>query len=112
MQCITSNVFLVGMLGVLAAATAQLGPGAMFNLYFMPYWFFVMWLDVVTYLQHHGSHDPEEKIPWFRGKVRRCEKGQRAHQSSAHTHVVAAHTQAWQLMLALNLNGSWPKHFW
>lgn len=27
---------------------------------------FVMWLDLVTYLHHHG-HD--EKLPWYRGKV-------------------------------------------
>ncbi|KAF5839218.1 fatty acid desaturase [Dunaliella salina] len=67
-QCITSNVFLIAWLGVLAACTAQLGIPAMLNLYVMPYWFFVVWLDVVTYLQHHGSHDPEEKLPWFRGE--------------------------------------------
>lgn len=27
---------------------------------------FVMWLDLVTYLHHHGH---EEKLPWYRGKV-------------------------------------------
>lgn len=27
---------------------------------------FVMWLDAVTYLHHHGY---EEKLPWYRGKV-------------------------------------------
>lgn len=27
---------------------------------------FVMWLDLVTYLHHHG-HD--EKLPWYRGEV-------------------------------------------
>ena len=27
---------------------------------------FVMWLDAVTYLHHHGH---EEKLPWYRGKV-------------------------------------------
>lgn len=26
---------------------------------------FVMWLDTVTYLHHHGH----EKLPWYRGKV-------------------------------------------
>jgi omega-3 fatty acid desaturase (delta-15 desaturase) len=65
----TSNYFLIGWLAVLGACTVKLGLPAMFNLYFMPYWFFVVWLDVVTYLQHHGSHDPEEKLPWFRGEV-------------------------------------------
>lgn len=28
---------------------------------------FVMWLDFVTYLHHHGHND---KLPWYRGKVR------------------------------------------
>lgn len=27
---------------------------------------FVMWLDFVTYLHHHGH---EQKLPWYRGKV-------------------------------------------
>lgn len=27
---------------------------------------FVMWLDFVTYLHHHGY---EKKLPWYRGKV-------------------------------------------
>eukprot|EP00775_Hariotina_reticulata_P013647 gene13647-13770_t len=65
---LTSDAFMLGMLGVLAACTAKLGVGAMFNLYFMPYWIFVMWLDVVTYLHHHGSQNPEEKMPWYRGQ--------------------------------------------
>lgn len=51
---LTSNAFLIGMLGVLALATAKLGVGAMFNLYFMPYWINVVWLDIVTYLVRRG----------------------------------------------------------
>ena len=35
---LTSDAFMIGMLGVLAACTAKLGVVAMFNLYFMPYW--------------------------------------------------------------------------
>lgn len=27
---------------------------------------FVAWLDLVTYLHHHGH---EQKLPWYRGKV-------------------------------------------
>lgn len=27
---------------------------------------FVAWLDLVTYLHHHGH---EDKLPWYRGKV-------------------------------------------
>jgi hypothetical protein len=37
-QVLTSNAFLIAMLGVLAVATVKLGPLMMFNLYFMPYW--------------------------------------------------------------------------
>ena len=69
MQVRTSNRFLQGMLGVLAVATLALGPLAVFNLYVMPYWLNVVWLDVVTYLHHHGPSDPAEKMPWYRGKV-------------------------------------------
>lgn len=65
---LTSDAFLVGMVGILAAATFKLGVGAMLNLYVLPYWVFVMWLDTVTYLQHHGSSDPKEKLPWYRGE--------------------------------------------
>jgi hypothetical protein len=25
-----------------------------------------MWLDIVTYLHHHGSSNPTEKMPWYR----------------------------------------------
>ncbi|DBA83141.1 TPA: hypothetical protein ACH3X2_006665 [Trebouxia sp. C0005] len=63
----TSNRFMLGMVTLLAGFTVALGPLAMFNLYFMPYWINVMWLDAVTYLHHHGPED-EEKIPWYRGE--------------------------------------------
>jgi hypothetical protein len=33
---LTSDAFMIGMLGLLAACTAKLGVAAMFNLYFMP----------------------------------------------------------------------------
>ena len=71
-QIRTSNAFLKGMLGLLAVGTLALGPLAMFNLYFMPYWINVVWLDIVTYLHHHGPEDPEEKVPWYRGEVSTC----------------------------------------
>ena len=59
---------MLGMVTLLAGFTVALGPLAMFNLYFMPYWINVMWLDAVTYLHHHGPED-EAKIPWYRGEV-------------------------------------------
>ncbi|KAL4458696.1 hypothetical protein ABPG75_013561 [Micractinium tetrahymenae] len=64
----TSNKFQCAWLGFLAGCTVALGPLAMLNLYVLPYWVFVMWLDVVTYLHHHGPSDPEEEMPWFRGE--------------------------------------------
>ena len=69
LQIETSNRYFLGAMAVLAACTVAFGPLKMFNLYFMPYWINVIWLDVVTYLHHHGSEDPEEKLPWYRGKV-------------------------------------------
>ncbi len=68
LQIETSNKFLVGMWAVLAACTVALGPLAMLNLYAVPYWINVAWLDAVTYLHHHGPHD-NEPVPWYRGKV-------------------------------------------
>jgi len=65
---LTSNAFMLGMLGVLAACTYALGIPAMINLYLIPYWINVVWLDVVTYLHHHGSQDKDEKLPWYRGE--------------------------------------------
>ena len=67
-QIETSNKFLMGMWAVLATCTFALGPLAMLNLYVVPYWINVVWLDAVTYLHHHGPHD-NEPVPWYRGKV-------------------------------------------
>lgn len=65
---LTSNSFMIGMLGVITAMTFKLGLPAMLALYWVPYWGFVVWLDVVTYLHHHGSSNPNEKLPWYRGE--------------------------------------------
>lgn len=58
------------MLAILAGCTLWLGPLAVFNLYLVPYWINVMWLDAVTYLHHHGPGNEHEKVPWYRGEVR------------------------------------------
>ena len=63
---LTSNAFLAAMAGILTFCTLQLGPLAMFKLYLVPYWVNVVWLDIVTYLHHHGSSDREEQLPWYR----------------------------------------------
>ncbi|KAJ6810840.1 omega-3 fatty acid desaturase, chloroplastic-like [Iris pallida] len=62
---ITSTACWSAMVAVLAGLTWFMGPLQMLKLYFLPYWVFVMWLDFVTYLHHHGH---EEKLPWYRGK--------------------------------------------
>lgn len=63
---LTSNACMLGVLAVLGALTFKLGPVAVFCLYVVPYWINVVWLDIVTYLHHHGSSDREEQMPWYR----------------------------------------------
>ncbi|GFZ02189.1 fatty acid desaturase 8 [Actinidia rufa] len=62
---ITSTLCWTAMAALLAGLSFAIGPVQMLKLYGVPYWGFVMWLDLVTYLHHHG-HD--EKLPWYRGK--------------------------------------------
>ncbi|XP_004490604.1 omega-3 fatty acid desaturase, endoplasmic reticulum [Cicer arietinum] len=40
-------------------------PLLILKLYGVPYWIFVLWLDFVTYLHHHGY---KQKLPWYRGQ--------------------------------------------
>ncbi|GJN10591.1 hypothetical protein PR202_ga28698 [Eleusine coracana subsp. coracana] len=62
---LTSTACWLAMAALLAGLTFLMGPLQMLKLYFVPYWIFVMWLDFVTYLHHHGHDD---KLPWYRGK--------------------------------------------
>ncbi|XXG44403.1 hypothetical protein AAC387_Pa01g4219 [Persea americana] len=62
---ITSTVCWAAMVAVLVGLSCIIGPVQMLKLYGVPYWVFVMWLDLVTYLHHHGH---EQKLPWYRGK--------------------------------------------
>ncbi|KAH7843119.1 hypothetical protein Vadar_012872 [Vaccinium darrowii] len=62
---ITSTICWTAMAALLVGLCFLIGPIPMLKLYFIPYWVFVMWLDFVTYLHHHGH---EEKLPWYRGK--------------------------------------------
>ncbi|RCV36632.1 hypothetical protein SETIT_7G333300v2 [Setaria italica] len=52
------------MLASLLAMACTFGPIQVLKIYGVPYLVFVMWLDLVTYLHHHGSHD----LPWYRGE--------------------------------------------
>lgn len=53
------------MAALLVYVSFLAGPVLVLQLYGVPYWVFVMWLDIVTYLHHHGY---EQKLPWYRGK--------------------------------------------
>ncbi|MCL7024675.1 hypothetical protein MKW94_012795 [Papaver nudicaule] len=63
---ITSTACWIAMVGLLVGLSCTIGPMQVLKLYGVPYWIFVMWLDFVTYLHHHGH---EEKLPWYRGKA-------------------------------------------
>ncbi|KAK6122037.1 hypothetical protein DH2020_044220 [Rehmannia glutinosa] len=63
---ITSTVCWTAMVALLAGLSFVMGPVQLLKLYGIPYLGFVMWLDLVTYLHHHGH---EEKLPWYRGKT-------------------------------------------
>ena len=67
-QIRTSNACQLAWLGALAAGTWALGVLPMLNLYLVPYVISVAWLDLVTYLHHHGPSDPREEMPWYRGR--------------------------------------------
>ncbi|RDY00822.1 Omega-3 fatty acid desaturase, endoplasmic reticulum, partial [Mucuna pruriens] len=53
------------MLSLTIYLSFTMGPLFMFKLYWVPYLIFIMWLDFVTYLHHHGY---KQKLPWYRGK--------------------------------------------
>ncbi|CAM0874330.1 unnamed protein product [Alopecurus aequalis] len=52
------------MIALLIAMACLFGPVPVLKLYSVPYVVFVMWLDLVTYLHHHGHQD----LPWYRGE--------------------------------------------
>lgn len=62
---ITSTVCWTAMAALLVGLSFVMGPVQMLKLYGIPYAIFVMWLDLVTYLHHHGH---EDKLPWYRGE--------------------------------------------
>ncbi|KVI03676.1 Fatty acid desaturase, type 1 [Cynara cardunculus var. scolymus] len=62
---LTSTLCWALMVANLCYLSIVIGPTLLFNLYGIPYLIFVMWLDFVTYLHHHGH---EQKLPWYRGK--------------------------------------------
>ncbi|KAI8564238.1 hypothetical protein RHMOL_Rhmol03G0166600 [Rhododendron molle] len=63
---ITSTVCWTAMAALLVGLSFVMGPVQLLKLYGIPYSIFVMWLDLVTYLHHHGH---EDKLPWYRGET-------------------------------------------
>lgn len=53
------------MVALLLLSCVIVGPVIVLKTYGVPYLIFVMWLDFVTYLHHHGH---EQKLPWYRSK--------------------------------------------
>ncbi|PIA59453.1 hypothetical protein AQUCO_00400377v1 [Aquilegia coerulea] len=64
-EVIVSTICWLLMAALLVVASCVFGPIQILKLYSVPYWIFVMWLDFVTYLHHHGY---DRKLPWYRGK--------------------------------------------
>ncbi|NP_001311727.1 omega-3 fatty acid desaturase, endoplasmic reticulum [Nicotiana tabacum] len=62
---VTSTLCWTVMAALLLYLCTAFGSLQMFKIYGAPYLIFVMWLDFVTYLHHHGY---EKKLPWYRGK--------------------------------------------
>ncbi|GBG67271.1 hypothetical protein CBR_g88560 [Chara braunii] len=62
----TSATCYFAMAGLLVALSVKFGIATMLKLYVVPYWVFVMWLDAVTYLHHHGHET--KPVPWYRGE--------------------------------------------
>lgn len=60
---ITSTVCWTLMVGLLSWLTYEYGWLFLLKYYFGPYFVFVVWLDLVTFLHH-----TEADIPWYRGK--------------------------------------------
>ncbi|CAN0854822.1 Omega-3 fatty acid desaturase, endoplasmic reticulum [Linum grandiflorum] len=62
---LVSTISWISMALILLYASFLFGFLTVFKVYGVPYLIFVAWLDMVTYLHHHGH---EEKLPWYRGK--------------------------------------------
>ncbi|XP_021769198.1 omega-3 fatty acid desaturase, chloroplastic-like [Chenopodium quinoa] len=62
---LTSTACWSAMVALLVGLSFAVGPMQVLKLYGVPYAIFVMWLDLVTYLHHHGH---EDKLPWYRGQ--------------------------------------------
>ncbi|KAJ8448321.1 hypothetical protein Cgig2_021949 [Carnegiea gigantea] len=66
LDVVTSTICWCAMVALLATLCFIFGPTPVLKLYGVPYLVFIMWLGLVTYLNHHG--DGEERLPRYRGK--------------------------------------------
>ncbi|KAG6475717.1 hypothetical protein ZIOFF_064946 [Zingiber officinale] len=64
LDVVVSTTCWSAMVSLLVCLSWVYGPLPVLKLYGLPYLVFVMWLDLVTYLHHHGH---SEKLPWYRG---------------------------------------------
>ncbi|KAF6256872.1 chloroplast glycerolipid omega-3-fatty acid desaturase [Scenedesmus sp. NREL 46B-D3] len=62
----TSDICLTIMYSLLAYGMYVIGGGAVAKLYWAPWLVYVVWLDTVTYLHHHGVQEEADKMPWYR----------------------------------------------
>ncbi|KDP46481.1 hypothetical protein JCGZ_08453 [Jatropha curcas] len=62
---LTSTICWTMMILLLFYSSLVFGHVQVLKVYGVPYLIFVMWLDFVTYLHHHGY---EKKLPWYRSK--------------------------------------------
>ncbi|KAJ9172502.1 hypothetical protein P3X46_015732 [Hevea brasiliensis] len=62
---LTSTICWTAMVLLLLYSCSVFGSVLVLKLYGVPYMIFIMWLDFVTYLHHHGY---EQKLPWYRSK--------------------------------------------
>ncbi|KAF2312555.1 hypothetical protein GH714_035053 [Hevea brasiliensis] len=64
---LTSTICWTAMVLLLLYSCSVFGSVLVLKLYGVPYMIFIMWLDFVTYLHHHGY---EQKLPWYRSKTK------------------------------------------
>ncbi|WIA44358.1 hypothetical protein OEZ86_007140 [Tetradesmus obliquus] len=64
---VTSDICLAIMYSLLAYGMYAIGGGAIAKLYWAPWLVYIVWLDTVTYLHHHGVQEHADKMPWYRG---------------------------------------------
>ncbi|KAJ1688694.1 hypothetical protein LUZ63_012849 [Rhynchospora breviuscula] len=63
-QVLTSTFCWSMMIALLLGLSWTVGVIPVLKLYGVPYLVFVMWIDLVTYLHHHG----QPNLPWYRGQ--------------------------------------------